>query len=165
MEFIKQNKYIAIGLVALVLIGLYLWFSQKQNTVPALPGPTQGNEPKISQEPTPQQQEPPVVTFHMGGGGQVLRVEIYRDGTYRSYDHDQLTGEGLVTPDEFESIKTIVDSKDDMKDSYCDPNETDQVGYGINILGKRIDLGTCKPECVGDLYGHLAVFQKLLKQK
>jgi len=158
MEFITKNKALTIGAVFLVLVLLYWFFFKKSDPVtPQLENP----------EPQPQkQQEFPILMFHMGGHGKILRVDIYRDGSYRCFEDDNITDEGIVSADDFESIRLIVQNKDEMKDSYCEKEaEESEVGYGLTVLNRRIDLGSFKPECIGELYDHIAVMHKLLKTK
>ena len=84
------------------------------------------------------------------------KLVIFSDGTYESTIDNNINKTGLLSPESFDSLKHIIDNRDNYKDSYCDSNDTASINYNIDIFDKKINLGNFEESCVDpELFKHV----------
>lgn len=156
MDFILQNKYIVIPIIAIVIFVVvwYLFFRQKDTKQ------LTNNNEEINDKQDDIQREI-ILVLSIKAENNINKLIIYSDGTYDSLLNDNNNKNGLLNQQQFESLKYLIDNRDKFKESYCE--STDDINYYINIFDKEINLGNFDESCMDtELHQHINTIVEVL---
>lgn len=156
MDFILQNKYIVIPVIAIVIFVVVWYFFFRQKDTKQLTN----NIEEINDQ-TDDTQKDVILILSIKAENNTNKLIIYSDGTYDSLLNEDSNKTGLLTQQQFESLKYLIDNRDKFKESYCE--STDDINYHINIFDKEINLGNFDESCMDtELHQHINTIVEVL---
>ena len=93
--------------------------------------------------------------------GLLYKLEIYKNGTYKLYNHGELQKTGTIDGKTNNSIKYLINKFPELEDEYCKFDGTDGLYYGLKIGNQEISLGVpdrsekCLPDDINDNFRQL----------
>jgi len=99
----------------------------------------------------------PILTAYKSGGfaGMVYRLEVYDNGSYNVFDHDQIHATGQLDPASYRAVNYLIDRVPELDNEYCIPEGYDMIYRSLHVGEKTVSLGECVPEDIEENFEKL----------